>query len=358
MKDFSRTSQEIRLIKHADAIAAPHHRQRVASVVLLAVLLAGLITYKTGPALRNIHVAQKIGTLTLRPYLAQPVSQSRLLLAGKESFAYLRIIGPALVFGIFIAAAARIAISPGWFARVAGTAGWRGAISGAVAGAPLMLCSCCAAPVFEGLYERTRRLDASLALMLAAPSLNPAALILTFMLFPMSIAAGRVAMTLIALAGIAVLGAKVSAAPLPPLREEELASKPRPLLVSYAAAVVHVTVRTVPLILAGIVIGIFIFNHVPGSAVLLPSSSPILAALVIGAALLLPVPTLFEIPLAYGLFVAGIPAGIIAAILFVGPVVNLPSLLVVGRTAGAKVATTLGLFLWMLAVAIGFSIPR
>lgn len=323
-------------MKDTDTIRARHHRQTLASVVLLTALLAGLIAYKTGPALRNIAVARATGTLTLRPYLAQSSDQSAVSMIGKESFAYLRIIWPALVFAILIAAAARIAISPAWFARVAGTVGWRGAISGAAAGTPLMLCSCCAAPVFEGLYERTRRLDASLALMLAAPSLNPTVLILTFMLFPLPIAAGRTAMTLIALGGIAVLSLSTSVSPVPQLREEELGSEPQPLLVSYATSLVHVAVRTIPFILAGIVVGIFLFHQAPGSAALFHSNSPILAALGVGAALLLPVPTLFEIPLGYTLFVTGIPAGIIAAVLFAGPVVNLPSLLVVGRAAGAR----------------------
>jgi len=49
-----------------------------------------------------------------------------------------------------------------------------------LAGAPLMLCSCCVAPIFTGVYERSARLGPSLGLMLAAPALNPAALILTF----------------------------------------------------------------------------------------------------------------------------------------------------------------------------------
>src|SRR5439155_22784006 len=37
------------------------------------------------------------------------------------------------------------------------------------------LCACCVAPLFDGVYARTRRLDLALALMFAAPELNPAA---------------------------------------------------------------------------------------------------------------------------------------------------------------------------------------
>jgi uncharacterized membrane protein YraQ (UPF0718 family) len=55
-----------------------------------------------------------------------------------------------------------------------------------------MLCSCCASPVFSAVYERSRRLSPSLALMLASPGMNPASLALCFMLFPTQIAAARV----------------------------------------------------------------------------------------------------------------------------------------------------------------------
>jgi uncharacterized membrane protein YraQ (UPF0718 family) len=58
--------------------------------------------------------------------------------------------------------------------------------------------------------------------------------------------------------------------------------------------------------------------------------------LFIGAVFLLPLPTLFEIPLAYSLLLSGAPLGMIAAVLFIGPAVNLPSLLVVSRAAGIK----------------------
>ena len=122
-------------------VTAARDRHGVAPIVVLTVLLAGFLAYETGPALRKIGMARATGTLTLWPYLAQASNQSSVSQVGKESFAYVRIIWPALVFGVLIAAAARIAISPQWFARVAGTTGWWGAISGAAAGTPLMLCS-------------------------------------------------------------------------------------------------------------------------------------------------------------------------------------------------------------------------
>ena len=55
-------------------------------------------------------------------------------------------------------------------------------------------------------------------------------------------------------------------------------------------------------------------------------------------AVLLTLPSMFEIPLALSVLAAGGPAGAAAALLFAGPAINLPSLLVIGRYSSWKVA--------------------
>jgi hypothetical protein len=55
-----------------------------------------------------------------------------------------------------------------------------------------------------------------------------------------------------------------------------------------------------------------------------------------GALLSLPMPTLFEISLAYSLLLGSAPFGLVAAVLFIGPSVNMPSLLVGARSAGTS----------------------
>lgn len=73
----------------------------------------------------------------------------------------------------------------------------RAHVIAAIGGAPLMLCSCCVAPIFTTVYERCRRLGPSLAMMLAAPSLNPAALALTFMFFAPAVAWTRLVLAVV-----------------------------------------------------------------------------------------------------------------------------------------------------------------
>src|SRR5437879_1299190 len=68
-----------------------------------------------------------------------------------------------------------------------------------------MLCSCCITPIFQSVYERGARLGSALAVMLASPGLNPAALLLTAILFPPSLAVARIAAVLVAVFGLAPL---------------------------------------------------------------------------------------------------------------------------------------------------------
>jgi uncharacterized protein len=326
-------------------------------VALLLMLVASLIIYKTGPALRAIHTARSRGVLNLRPYLASDGGSTAPLLIWTESLAYVRIIWPALAFGILIAAAAPLAVPPDWFARTFNGSKLRSTLSGAAIGVPLMLCSCCAAPVFEGMYGRTRRLDASLAMMLAAPALNPAALTLTFMLFPFAVAAARVALAAAALVGVTAIASLISvptrqmAAQIPPRQCESLPN-------AYARSVLHVALRTVPFILVGIPAAILVFHRLGEMPSLdaLNSFGTLIVFTV--AVLLLPMPTLFEIPVAYSLLLIGVPLGLIVAVLFAGPAVNLPSLLIVGRTAGIKACLFLAVLVGGLAIATALMLPH
>lgn len=327
------------------------------AVALLVALVVGLIAYKIVPALRAVQSARLTGMLNLHPYLASQRGPVTLVAIWMESLAYLRIIWPALVFGILIAAGAHIAIPPDWIARNFNRSKAYSMFAGAAAGVPLMLCSCCVAPVFEGVYARTRRLDTSLALMLAPPSLNPAGLTLTFMLFPIGVAIGRVTLAAVALIGIASIARRVSS-PLEVATDQPLPDRYESLAIAYLRSVVHVALRTTPLILVGIPAAILIF-HLLGEVSSLGTSSSIgMVILFVMTVLLLPMPTLFEIPLAYSLLLIGLPLGVVIAVLFAGPAVNLPSLLIVGRTAGIKASLLLTAMVGGLAIATAFMFPR
>src|SRR3989449_7166363 len=156
------------------------------------VIVGALIAYKSSTALVMIGKVSATGVITPRGNVIPRVGASD---AGvlTRTLNYFLVIWPALVFGILISGAVSTFVSPQWLSRLLGRRALRSQVFAGLAGAPLMLCSCCVAPIFTGVYERSARLGPSLGLMLAAPALNPAALILTFMLFNYKVGVTRVA---------------------------------------------------------------------------------------------------------------------------------------------------------------------
>src|SRR5438132_13547741 len=188
--------------------------------------------------------------------------------------------------------------------------------------------------------------------MLAAPSLNPAALVLTFMLF-----GGRIGITRLVMgAAIVFLTATLvdkffSGEKADCQIESEETGQSMPI--AFLRSCLQVAVRTVPLIVAGVLISMLI-------ALLLPSGIFVsgwgrIASIVVIALIAVPLalPTFFEIPLALILISAGAPAAVAVPLLIAGPAVNLPSLLTIARSTGWRVAGTVAATVFAIAVAGG-----
>ena len=338
-------------------------RSATTGLLVLLVALAGLVAYKSAGAVRVWHRVRSTGTLAVREDVI-PLGLGDPLPVFWQVLNYLTVVWPALVFGILIAGAVRAFVPPARLAELFDGAPVRSHVAAGLFGSPLMLCSCCVAPVFSAVYGRSSRLGPSLAVMLAAPALNPAALILTFTLFSATIAWSRLLMSVAAVfVGTALVARfcsnRIAPAPGPvtsgSTNEADAGSNPisgRSVITLLFSSCVHVTVRTVPLIIVGVAIGMLLSNYFPAAA-LTPSAAAVAVAVTAAFAVLIALPTFFEIPLALTLLAAGAPAGTAAALLFAGPAVNLPSLLTVGRSAGWKTAVLLGVMVWLIALVGG-----
>lgn len=325
--------------------------QMIVQIAVLALLLISLINYKGAAGLRRIQQARATGALRMAEI---PIGRAAASGISLGTVAYLKIVWPALVFGILISAAVRTSSSHTPLHRIFNGVTAHDQLAAALAGAPLMLCSCCAAPMFPAVYQTTRKIASSLALVLAAPSLNPAALALSFMLFPWRIAGMRLAMAL----SLVLLGSLwVTRITQPRIGASAPTTAPQEntwpgLSVDYAKSVAYISLRTVPLIVIGIWVSIWIMSRVTLSVG--ANSGRVLAILAIGfVAVLLALPSLFEIPLAVSVLAAGGPAGAAAALLFAGPAINLSSLLVIGRFSSWRVALALAATVWGIAVTGG-----
>lgn len=322
------------------------------AALLLLVIVGALVTYKATAALGVIHKVQSTGAFQPRTNVL-PVPGSNLQInVFRRSLNYFWVIGLALIFGILISGVVRVLVTPRRWTQLLGNGYLRPQLVGGVAGMPLMLCSCCVAPVFSTMYERSARLGPSLATALAAPSLNPGALILTFMLFDPRIAVTRLIAAILAvfLATAVVerlFKTRLKACPLSSDDTEPLTV--RAFLRSWA----QVALRTVPLIIVGVVVSMIVARWLPFG--ILASTWGKLVAIVVVALIAVPLamPTFFEIPLALILISAGAPAGAAVAMLIAGPAINLPSLFTITRATNWKVAATVAGFILALAIAGG-----
>ena len=328
------------------------NRKTVYAALLLLVIVAALFTYKSSAALGVIQKVQNTRTFQPRTNVVPLPNNSLQLNTFSRAINYFLVIWPALLFGILISGAVRVLDPPRWWSRVVGNGYLRPNLIAGVAGMPLMLCSCCAAPIFSGMRAKSSRLGPPLAITLAAPSLNPAALILTFMLFGGSIGITRVAMAALGVFLTATLVDKLfthERADCPTETEEKSQSMP----IAFLRSCLSVAVRTVPLIVIGVLISMLI-------ALLLPrgiffSGWGTMASIVVIALIAVPLalPTFFEIPLALILISAGAPLAAVVPLLIAGPAVNLPSLFTIARTSSWKVAGMVAATIFVIAVAGG-----
>ncbi len=333
------------------------------SAILLAALVTGLVVYKGYSGLGTLQQVHRGGTLGLRDDVLGTSSGPAKFAFLAASAEYLQVVWPALLFGILIAAGVHAFLSPDWLVRRFGEDTIRGQVTAAMVGSPLMLCSCCASPLFSATYERSKRLSPALTLMLASPGMNPASVALCFMLFPTRLAWARVVMTLVAvLLASRLPGLLVPVASQPDHRvltvpvTESRSFGWRELLATYLRSFGHIAIRTVPLLLLGTLGAMLIRTPLLTHTFVSSGSSPVVVALVALLAVPLALPSFFEIPLAFSLLAAGAPLGAGAAVLFAGPIVNLPSLLVVGQHAGWKVSAVLASSVWVIAFLGGLAL--
>ena len=340
-----------------DDIAVRWRQQRVTRLVtgstVWLVVLCGLVYYKWGGAETAIAGVRASGRWS---GTAQALTMGGTL----PAFAfYFRRIWIALVFGLVIAAMVRAFVSPRRIVVLFGRDRLiRSQLACGLAGAPLMLCSCCVTPIFQSVYETGARLSSAVTVMLASPGLNPAALLLTFLLFPAKLAwarlCGALAATLLLPPLLEAMSGKVRERSLlvDDSRELDDSESLRGAAVSFIRALWHISQRTIPYIVIGVVVSSLI---VPWT-LSLSTGGPILVGSVAALAVVISLPTFFEFPFALLLMSAGSP-GAAAAMLIAGPIINLPSLIIFGRETSLRAAAGLAVGVWLIALlaALGVS---
>jgi len=333
------------------------NRAPTRSLVLLPLIIAAvLFLYKTNSSIKVLSSTWVSGTIAGKTNVVAFGQQAAGFSAVQRLENYLLVIWPALMFGILIASAVRAFVSPQLMLRLLGGRSIKSQIRGGLAGAPLMLCSCCVAPVFNAVAETSANVGPAIGLMLASPSLNPAALTLTFMLFEPRIAAVRVLLAIAAVLSIGPLAERIAGR-----RKADIFVAPKTTEISTGANNVSqflrslgvVSMRTVPVVLIGAFASMVMVQLLPTTIFHSPGANLAVILIVATIAVPLALPTFLEIPLSISLLAAGFSPGVAVTLLFAGPAVNLPSLLSIARVSGWTVAATVAVSVWAIAVVGG-----
>lgn len=322
-------------------------------VVLLLMAVSALLMLKWQASLAKIEIVGSTGSW---PSTTAVLTQAGVL---EATYNYFKIIWPALVFGILIASIVRTFIPANWILTLLGKGKTRQHIVGGLAGTPLMLCSCCVTPIFSSVYSSGARLGPSLAVMLASPALNIAALILTFMMFSFEIALARLLASLVAVFLLPALIGRIFSTDTPAraaslkklacdIPKDENVTIGR-MITLFMKNLGYTILVTVPFIIVGVILSSIVLPMIQDSSGI---DSIFTTMFIVLLAVMIALPTFFEIPLALALVSIGAP-GAAAAMLFAGPIINLPSLFVLGKESHSKVAVSLALGIYLIAVVTG-----
>jgi uncharacterized membrane protein YraQ (UPF0718 family) len=190
--------------------------------------------------------------------------------------------------------------------------------------------------------------------MSAAPALNPAALILTFMLFDYKVGTVRLGASIAAVLFTGLIADRLLGKTKVSCDTDNWRAGGRPTdFIHFLRACARVAVRVVPVIIIGVVLSMIIAQMIPAHTFASPVARILAIVVVAAVAVPLALPTFFEIPLALILLASGAPVGAAVALLIAGPSINLPSLFTIMRSTNWKVAAVVAVSIWTLAVGAG-----
>jgi uncharacterized membrane protein YraQ (UPF0718 family) len=225
--------------------------------------------------------------------------------------------------------------------RFSSTAG--NVLCGAVAGAPLGVCTNCATPVAQSLIAGGASTRLTVAAMISSPSFNPVVVAMAFVLFPLPLAAMRLLVPAILIATLPLLVPENSLKigkieiPDPPIA---LGSRLSAFFKAYFKNLLRLTLLTLPWMLLAAVLGALAAELIPAYGTHLPVSIfGVICVAILGT--LLPVPMALDVALAFVLYHAGVPIPYVAALLCALGPVSIYSLTALGQQIGRRASLQL-----------------
>ncbi len=233
-------------------------------------------------------------------------------------------------------------------------------LCGAVAGAPMGVCTNCATPVAQSLLVGGASTRLTVAGMISSPSFNPVVVAMAFVLFPLPLAAMRVAvpaLLLIALPFLVPENQRVLKAIGVAVVPDSMGARLIAFCKIYLRNLVRLTLLTLPWMLLAAVLGALAAETIPAYGTHVPVSViGIVLVAILGT--LLPVPMALDVALAYVLYHAGVPVPYVAVLLCTLGPVSVYSLSALGKELGWQTSLRLGGAVAVLGCVVGFVMMR
>lgn len=303
------------------------------ALTVLLLSIGGLAIVKWIPYYDKAHLAfahHSIGSSILTGGADRPPAAS-LHSAFDYGLAYGKSIWEAMVLGLLVGSAVQALLPRRWIASVFGKSGLFTVVVGGIASLPMMMCTCCAAPVVTGLRECRATPGAAIAFWLGNTVLNPATLIFTGFVLGWDWSIFRLAFGALMVFGLGLLanhlaGSEESVA-IPPDSQTDLVAQTQGASFSRWLVVLYrMSIRLIPeylvLVLALGATRAWLFPHI-GHEV---DGSLLWILVFAGAGALFVIPTAGEVPIVQAMLALGVAVGPAAALLMTLPPISIPSL--------------------------------
>jgi hypothetical protein len=209
-------------------------------------------------------------------------------------------------------------------------------ICGAVAGAPLGVCTNCATPIGQSLLAGGASTRLTVAAMISSPSFNPVVVAMAFALFPAKLALLRIIAPAVLLLALPLFVREREWQPLGmPMPAERTPLRLRALRFGkmFLRNLLRLTLMTLPWMLLAAFLGALASEVIPAYGTRLPVS--VLGVILVAIfGTLLPVPMAFDVGLAWVLYRSGVPVPYVAALLCTLGPVSIYSLTALGQQLG------------------------
>lgn len=351
------------------------HRAAWGIALFLLIAVAGLFYVKWSPYYGRAFTAAEthsIGTSILTAGAAAPPAPS-LQAALDYAWAYGAAIWKALILGLLLGSALDALVPRRWVMRLLGGSGLGSVLTGSLLAVPSMMCTCCAAPVINGLRQCRAAPGSTVAYWLGNTMLNPATLVFMGFVLGWHWVGLRLALGIVMVVGLGWLlnrmnrssAVAVDARALQVL-EAAAGDAPddadaRPVWLRWLRSFAGMALRLLPeyaiLVLLLGAARAWLFPVVDFSV---DNSLLWIVGLALAGTLFV-IPTAGEVPIVQAMLALGMAAGPAAALLVTLPPVSLPSLAMVHKAfRPVELAVLVGGVLLLgvlaagLAVALGF----